>query len=89
MSMACGSSGAGGAGSTTAPTAPPSCHDTSAGRISVAIWPGHVFAAATAAAASAPSRGVALPLRTQADTVRANASVSAVNGASNGRCHVA
>ena len=39
-----------------AATTPPSSQDVSAGRISVATWPGDVRAACTAAAASAPDR---------------------------------
>jgi hypothetical protein len=38
-----------------------------------------------AAAASAPTRAALSQVRTQVDTVRASASVSAVSGASSGR----
>jgi hypothetical protein len=48
--------GRGGGGQGT----PPSPHDTSAGRISVATWPGRPRAAAMASAASWPSSAVAL-----------------------------
>ena len=66
-------------------TLPPSFHDASAGRISVAICPGVVFAACTAAAPSRPPIVDEALVRTQCDTVRAIPSVSAVSGASNGR----
>ena len=57
-------------------TCPPSPHAVSAGRISVAIWPGGVIAACTAAAPSAPILSEEPLLRTQCDTVRAIPSVS-------------
>ncbi len=68
-----------------APTSPPSFHAVSAGRISVAICPGGVIAACTAAAPSAPTRADEPLVRTQCETARARPSVSAVSGASNGR----
>jgi len=63
----------------------PSLQATSAGTISVAICPGGLRAACTAAA---PSEEIccAEPLvRTQCDTARASPSVSAVSGGSKGR----
>ena len=68
-----------------AATTPPSFQAVSAGRISVAICPGAVFAACTAAAPSAPTLADEALVRTQCDAARARPSVSAVSGASNGR----
>ncbi len=64
---------------------PPSSHEVSEGRISVAIWPGEVRAICTATAASAPTVAEEVAVRTQAETPRAQPSVSAVSGASSGR----
>ncbi len=64
---------------------PPSFHDVSEGRISVAIWPGAIIAACTAAAASRPTVFTSIAVRTQPETPRAQPSVSAVSGASSGR----
>ncbi len=81
----CGAArGRAGAGSFSAIT-PPSFQAVSAGRISVAIWPGCSIAACTAAAASAPTVAALVAVRTQAETPRAQPSVSAVSGASSGR----
>lgn len=68
-----------------AATAPPSFQAVSAGRISVAIRPGAVFAACTAAALSVPTLAEEALVRTQSDTARARPSISAVSGASNDR----
>ena len=68
-----------------AATTPPSFQAVSAGRISVAICPGAVFAACTAAALSAPTLALEALVRTQWEAARARPSVSAVSGASNGR----
>ena len=54
----------------------------SAGRISVAIWPGGSRAACTARAASAPTVAAPVEVRTQPDTGRAKPSMSEVSGAS-------
>jgi hypothetical protein len=48
---------------------PPSFQAQSAGKISVAIWPGGVRAAAIAAAASAPTQAAVSAERTQPETV--------------------
>jgi hypothetical protein len=66
---ACGGAG-GGAG------AAPSDHDTSAGRISVATWPGGPHAAAIASVASEASVSVLSEVRTQLDTLSATVSMS-------------
>ncbi len=72
-------------GARGAPGSAPSFQAQSAGRISVAVPPGGVRAAWIAAAASAPTLPALVDVRTQADTVRARPSVSAVSGASCGR----
>jgi hypothetical protein len=59
-----------------------SFQDASEGRISVAICPGAVRAACTATAASRPTSAAAVLVRTQAETGRAQPSVSAVSCAS-------
>ncbi len=64
---------------------PPSVQAVSAGSTSVAICPGAVRAACTAAAASRPTVQAEVAVRTQAETGRAQPSVSAVSGASSGR----
>ncbi len=69
-------------GCTGAAGTPPSLHDTSAGRISVATWPGGPIAAATACAASSPSFSVEPDVRTQVETLRATVSMSDCNCAS-------
>ena len=68
-------------------TRPPSFQAVSAGRISVAIWPGGTIAAATA------SRAVGADIArrvgevcTQCDIGRAMPSMSAVSGASSAMC---
>jgi hypothetical protein len=66
-------------------TTPPGFQDVSDGRIRVAICPGAIIAACTAAAASAPTVFASIAVRTQPETPRAQPSVSAVSGASNGR----
>ena len=53
---------------------PPSPHETSAGRISVATWPGGPNAAATASAASAPTSSVLADQRMQRRHVARHAS---------------
>jgi len=57
-------------------------HAVSAGRISVAIWPGGVEAAVMAAAPSAATLAALCEVRTQFDTGRAMPSMSEVSGAS-------
>ena len=70
-------SATGGAGrSGTAARVPPSPHETSAGRISVATWPGGPTAAAIASAASRLSPSVDCDVRTHGDTLRATVSMS-------------
>ena len=70
-------------GTDCCPTAaPPSDHEISAGRMSVAISPGGVRAATTAAAASAPSDAVDPERRIQPDTFAARVSISLWRGAS-------
>ena len=66
-------------------TRPPSFQAVSAGSISVAICPGAVIAAWTAAAPSAPTRCAEALVRTQCEAVRARPSVLKVSGESNGR----
>src|ERR1019366_6432215 len=60
-----GLDGSGAVGKTGgAATVPPSLHETSAGTIRVAIWPGAWRAAATASAASLPTLSGAADVRT-------------------------
>jgi hypothetical protein len=66
--------GAGGAGGPAGLA--PSAHDTSAGKIRVATWPGGPIEAATASTASAASSWVLRDVRTQLDTFRATVSMS-------------
>ncbi len=85
----CGATcGAGGTGRGRAGT-PPGFQQVSDGRMRVAMVPGEVRAACTAAAASAPTSAAWLAVRTQPETPRAQPSVSAVSGASSGRWWVA
>jgi hypothetical protein len=72
-----------------APTSPPSLQAVSAGRISVAICPGGVFAACAAAAPSAPTLADDAVVRTQCADARARPSASAVSGVSYCRWYVA
>ena len=74
-----------GGGASGTPGSAPSFQAQSAGSISVAVPPGGVRAACTAAAASAPTVRALVLVRTQEDTIRARPSVSAVSGASCGR----
>ena len=67
-------------GSGAGPSA--SSQAASAGRISVAIWPGGAIAAATAAAPSRRDRAAVGEVRTQSDNGRATPSMSEVSGAS-------
>ena len=60
----------------------PSFHDTSAGKISVATWPGGPTAAATASAASRPTAAVVPVVLTQLETFRATVSMSDCSWAS-------
>ena len=75
---------AGGTGSGSAGM-PPSSQEASEGRTRVAMPPGAVRAAWTAMAASRPTSCARVVVRTQAETGRAQPSVSAVSGASKGR----
>ena len=71
--------GGGGGGQGT----PPSPHDTSAGNISVATWPGRPRAAVMASAASWHSAAVLCDVRTKpGDTLRATVSMSLCSCAS-------
>src|SRR5690625_3697214 len=80
--------GRGGAGGVS--TWPPSPHDTSAGRISVATWPGGPWAAAMASTASCESSAVVVEVRTKSgETLRAMVSMSDCNWASYWVCQVA
>ena len=71
-----------GAGDSGLPGSPPSFQAQSAGKIRVAVPPGGVRAACTAAAASAPTLFESALVRTQVETARARLSVSAASGAS-------
>ena len=66
----------------TAATPSASFHAVSAGKMSVAIWPGGVRAAAMAAAPSAAMARAFGEVRTHAETGRAMPSMSEVRGAS-------
>ena len=85
LRTASGSAGCGVGTGSGAATTPPSSQQVSEGRTSVAICPGEVQAACTAAAASAPTSFALVDVRSQCDTPRAQPSVSAVSGASKGR----
>ena len=61
----------------------PSSHETSAGRMSVATWPGGPTAAVTASTASVATSAGVDDERTQLDTLRATVSMSDARGASN------
>jgi hypothetical protein len=71
--------GADGRGATGSPA---SSHETSAGRMSVATWPGARIAAAMASAASALISAGSADVRTQPDGLRATVSMSESSGAS-------
>ncbi len=60
----------------------PGFQAVSAGRISVAIRPGAVRAAAIASAPSAAMASAVVPMRSHAETGRAKPSMSEVSGAS-------
>ena len=70
-------------------TWPPSLHEMSAGRMSVATWPGGPYAAATASAASAPTSSVLADQRMKVETLRATVSMSDSSCASYGLWYVA
>src|ERR1039458_2962416 len=70
------------------PGSPASLQEKSAGTIRLATFPGGPRAAATAAEAASPIPVARSSVRTQPDTGRAKASVSAVRGASWPRCCV-
>ena len=70
--FATGAAGGAGGGAGCAP----SPHDTSAGRISVATWPGGPLAAAIASAASRATSSVLFDVRTHFEKLRATVSMS-------------
>ena len=89
MSITAPATGArGGTGSAVAGSAPGD-QDTSAGRMTVATWPGGDIAAAAASATSAAASALRAHRRTQPDTVPASASMSDSSGASNRLWYVA
>ncbi len=79
---ASGDTGAGGAAGGTSTGPEPSFHAVSAGRISIAIWPGGVRAAAIAAAPSAATERASGEVLTQRENGFAAVSISVVSGAS-------
>ena len=81
-SIASAPTGAGAGAGGTAATPSASFHAVSAGRMSVATWPGAVRAAAMAAAPSAATARALGDVRTHAETGRAMPSMSEVSGAS-------
>ena len=74
---------------TGATGAAPSLHDTSAGRMRVATWPGGPMAAATASAVVRQRSAVRSGRRIQPDTLRAAVSMSEFSGASSPAWYVA
>src|SRR5262249_5845456 len=67
---------------TAASGSAPSVQQTSAGRMSVATWPGGATAAATASAASWATADGSVLVRIQVETLRATLSMSDWSGAS-------